>query len=327
MFNIRAQSLDRDLAFVQETYGDIIDGMSFDFCDPVNGEIRSVGGPLGPRGLLLTHYEATEGQARIPGGDHLKFECPLNGTIVERQHGMDHVCGRGQAVVTRVEMSNMAFRPDGQELQSVSVNVPISVLETHLAQSGEPRPIIKQACTADERKSVSGTRLAELVSHILAHYQYYTDVPGRAELCESFLLDSFMDYLREAGHLDGQDIAGLRRVTLRATRDGKTVARAEDYIRAHYHLPLTMADIAAATGVSLRKLQLLFREHRRDTLSSFLTKVRLEEARRKLEDAAICTTVTNAALDCGIFHVGRFAKAYFEMFGEKPSDTIARTRH
>ena len=37
-------------------------------------------------------------------------------------------------------------------------------------------------------------------------------------------------------------------------------------------------------------------------------------------------SVTTVALDCGVAHLGRFAQAHAERFGEKPSGTLTRAR-
>jgi len=38
-------------------------------------------------------------------------------------------------------------------------------------------------------------------------------------------------------------------------------------------------------------------------------------------------SVSHAAMDCGFTHLGRFAAAYRDAYGESPSRTLARARN
>ena len=101
------------------------------------------------------------------------------------------------------------------------------------------------------------------------------------------------------------------------------VHRAEEYMRAHAADPLRMEQVAAASGCSVRALQLAFRRFRDTTPLAALTKVRLARARQELScDDALVAAV---ARRWGFSNTGRFASAYFRRFGETPAAT--RRRH
>ncbi|OXH85552.1 AraC family transcriptional regulator, partial [Burkholderia multivorans] len=55
----------------------------------------------------------------------------------------------------------------------------------------------------------------------------------------------------------------------------------------------------------------------------YLRAKRLEHARELLLGATPERRIADIALDCGFTHLGRFALAYRERFGESPSDTLA----
>jgi hypothetical protein len=57
MFNIRAKHIEQDLAAVHAAYGDVVEGLTFDFADQDTGGILATGGCLGPLGIMLTSYE------------------------------------------------------------------------------------------------------------------------------------------------------------------------------------------------------------------------------------------------------------------------------
>ena len=99
-----------------------------------------------------------------------------------------------------------------------------------------------------------------------------------------------------------------------------------DYIEAHAHEPITMADLSAVAGVSIRALQAAFRTHRGVTPKAFLQTRRIELARERLLSGAMNLTVTQVAMDSGFAHLGRFSIAYRRTFGECPSDTLRRGR-
>lgn len=106
------------------------------------------------------------------------------------------------------------------------------------------------------------------------------------------------------------------------------VRRVEDYIRQNYAEMLTIEKLAAIAGVSTRTLFSGFRDFRGTTPMAYLTKVRLERARRVLQrgEADCSIGVTKIALDCGFSHLGRFAALYRAQFGELPSATARLSR-
>ena len=98
-------------------------------------------------------------------------------------------------------------------------------------------------------------------------------------------------------------------------------------MRRSFQDALAMPDVARELGVSLRALQVAFREHRGRSPREVLVSIRLEEARRRLLAAGDDgTSVTDAAMSAGFAHLGRFATAYRHAYGEAPSDTLRRRR-
>ena len=60
-------------------------------------------------------------------------------------------------------------------------------------------------------------------------------------------------------------------------------------------------------------------------LDDFLLRIRLSRARRVLQSATV-QTVTDAALDNGFLHFGRFSKTYRQTFAELPSTTLRKAQ-
>ncbi len=103
------------------------------------------------------------------------------------------------------------------------------------------------------------------------------------------------------------------------------VKLAEEYMRANFHRPLSVNDMATACAVGPRALQLAFRRYRGISPIKALADLRLQQARHRLASPAATGSITRIALDCGFTHLGRFSVEYRRAFGETPSQT--RRRH
>lgn len=105
----------------------------------------------------------------------------------------------------------------------------------------------------------------------------------------------------------------------------RSVRRAEDYIQAHARDDITLGEVVRASGVSRRALHAAFRHFRETTPLAYLHEVRLCRAREMLLTGQ-ADSVTRAAEESGLRHLGRFAREYAVRFGERPSETMRRLR-
>jgi AraC-like DNA-binding protein len=104
------------------------------------------------------------------------------------------------------------------------------------------------------------------------------------------------------------------------------VRRAERFMMDNAEAPITVSDIAAELGVSLRSLQAGFRHWRATTPNAFLRQARLQLVRDALRRSDGETNVTTVASRYGFFHLGRFSAYYQSAFGEAPNATLRRGR-
>jgi transcriptional regulator GlxA family with amidase domain len=89
--------------------------------------------------------------------------------------------------------------------------------------------------------------------------------------------------------------------------------------------PPSVAELAAAAGVSERTLHEAFRRRFGASPAAHLRELRLQAAHDALLEADPATaTVARVALDHGFAHPGRFAAAYRGRFGEPPGATLRR---
>lgn len=104
------------------------------------------------------------------------------------------------------------------------------------------------------------------------------------------------------------------------------VRRAEAYIAERAADAITVTDVAASLGISVRALQAGFRRYRGTSPRRFLMERRLDLARRQLLHPGPSLTVALIATNTGHAHVGRFSAAYRRRFGETPRETLRRGR-
>lgn len=141
---------------------------------------------------------------------------------------------------------------------------------------------------------------------------------GKSRLhAQRLLLSLIVECLSEASPTDSEPVQDISQAQVR---------RAEEWIDAHLADVIGIDEVATATGIGVRSLQLSFRRVHGCSPHEFITKRRLEAARQKLLVATPEATVTAIATDLGFFELGRFAERYRQHFGETPSTTLARCR-
>ena len=143
--------------------------------------------------------------------------------------------------------------------------------------------------------------------------------PKTAAVVEDRLMRAFLE-----SPLGWRLISARRPLGAEAGRNA--VSRAIDFIEAKHGQPLRLEEISATAGVSTPSLQIAFRRAFGMTPWQYLTRVRLEAARRSLCVGQRDASVTEIALDAGFSHLGEFAAQYRQRYGERPVDTARRAR-
>lgn len=149
-----------------------------------------------------------------------------------------------------------------------------------------------------------------------------------ASTAPSALMQAEMTRLAAITLLDTfpHEVAGNSQVLLNP-RNARLRA-AVDFIHAHARLPITPTEIAREAGLSPRGLQQAFNTHLGVTPTGYLRRVRLDYVRADLTNLhPEETTVVAVANRWGFTHMGRFAAAYADKFGEYPNDTLRKQVH
>jgi len=87
-------------------------------------------------------------------------------------------------------------------------------------------------------------------------------------------------------------------------------------MRDSLHLPVSLADIAASAGLSPYHFLRVFRAATGVTPHRVLTRMRIDAARRRLEDSDL--SVTEIALLCGFSSASQFSTAFRRETGMAP---------
>ncbi len=103
------------------------------------------------------------------------------------------------------------------------------------------------------------------------------------------------------------------------------VRQARDFMEAHRHESLSLAELSAEIGVSVRTIQHAFGYYYGVPPARYHLVMRLNGARNELKRRFSAeTSVTEIAARWGFWHFGRFSQFYKSQFGELPSHTLAR---
>jgi AraC-like DNA-binding protein len=106
-----------------------------------------------------------------------------------------------------------------------------------------------------------------------------------------------------------------------------TVAKALKYARGHRWGGLQVASLALAADVTSRTLLRTFRQQLGVGPASYLKLRQLNMVRRALRGkCGPSSKITNIMSEHGVTEFGRFASEYKALFGERPSETVARSR-
>jgi AraC-like DNA-binding protein len=111
------------------------------------------------------------------------------------------------------------------------------------------------------------------------------------------------------------------------SRRPRTVKRTLDAMHAEPGYPFTSRELATIAGVGVRVLQESFKQHLGMSPLTYLRRMRLDGVHAELRRADPWqVSVSEVAVRWGFTHLGRFAGAYRERFGECPSQTLKDRR-
>lgn len=260
--------------------------------------------------------------------DFFLLQIPLRGGAQVR-------CG-GQSIESRpllaslpspTEPLSMCWAADSPHLIVKVDSAALTARLESLLQAPVREPLLFDLGVDMERPGARG--LAALVGYlqcVLEGGEGFAGQPALAEQAESHLLSTLLLALphNHACALGPGTPGEAVAVVPRAVR------QAQEILRAHLELPITLEDLCSMTGASSRSLQHGFARHVGTSPMSWLRDLRLDHVRGQLSaagqggaDSGSAVRVADVAARFGFFHLGHFAAHYRRRFGELPSKTAS----
>jgi AraC-like DNA-binding protein len=257
---------------------------------------------------------------RTAEAENFHVNIPLRGRAVSRS-------GSGEAVTTGPG-EGLVFSPGGAadmswsaDCEQLCLMIPRACLEAELEHllGRSLRGRLAFDFAADLHSPL-GRRWQTVLNLLVDELDHPTDM-GRNPLVgrhvEGLVLDGLL-----LGQPHSHSDAAIRDGPVRL---GAAIRHAVELIEERPSEPWTTVRLATEVHLSVRALQDGFRRNLATPPMTYLRQVRLRRAREALQAADRNTTTVGAiAFGLGILHMGRFAAAYRDAFGEAPSDTLNR---
>ena len=140
--------------------------------------------------------------------------------------------------------------------------------------------------------------------------------PRGVEALEAQLLDYSSKILMSGVSLGSESFRA-------AISHARIVRDSEQYLAAHQDDTVSVPQLCVVAGVSVRTLRNAFQTVLGISPNAYIKARRLRRARSRLRQSSFeIKTVAEIAMSSGFWHLGNFARDYFEFFGERPSETL-----
>ena len=244
---------------------------------------------------------------RVPGLRLAEVHYPPGLTIPRHDHELASLCvvlagTYDERVGSRQRTyrdNTVVLHPDGEhhndshhsKVQLLSVEVESS----RLASLREAVPVLVES--ADH----AGGKIAWLGAALAR--EFHNPEAVSALVIESLVLEILVESCRRVGHSEG--------------RAPRWLVRAQEFLRAHFTRPVTLAEIASAAGVHPAHLTRSFRQHYGHTVGSHVRQLRLEAARSQLGNTQ--RTLAEVAVACGFSDQSHLTRLFHAAYGITPA--------
>ncbi|WP_433316486.1 helix-turn-helix transcriptional regulator [Micromonospora sp. CA-269861] len=245
----------------------------------------------------------------------LPFGTVVNGTAAIRGRRYETQFLAGDSVLATLPEPYTAVIDD-VDIDLVLIPVGLFALEVDLAPNRRATPIHFTSNTPPTQQAADNWRAA---------FRYVRASVVGTPAAEEPLVAGAAARLLVATSLASFPNNALRDPTPENRRDAHpgSLQRAVSFIDDNAHRDISASEIAAASYVNIRALQVAFRRHLDTTPMAYLRQVRLEYAHRELIDAdPDVTSVARIAARWGFANHSRFTASYRAAFGIRPSYTL-----
>ncbi len=247
--------------------------------------------------------------------------------ILQDRQISDHLIFDGQVLqsedfVVLPPGSDFTFASTGSH-RWMSITMPVGLFEAHaatigrgdLARIGKEKWVISPPKPLLDRFTASAASTAALIRN--------GGMSAQERPCKD-LVPGLLTALCAA-------IAGSHKEVSLPTRKSRSTSdamtKALEYVRGQQWGGTTVEDLAFAADVTGRTLLRMFRQQLGIGPANYLKMRQLNMVRRALRGKlGSSSKITNIMSEHGVTEFGRFASEYKALFGERPSDTVARSR-
>ncbi len=212
-----------------------------------------------------------------------------------------------------------AFSGAGFEAHTVAIAEESLLLAAETTELQEP---LARALRQDTAVAASGRALRALRSHLdgLVFGPRSATLPATYE--DEMSQELAVLLVRALSSVEGD---GERGAGQQPPNREQIARRARRFMQEREDDPPTIAEVSRRLGVSRRTLEYAFQEQVGVAPKQYLQALRLQGVRRALTHAAPATRVSDVAARFGFWHLGQLAADYRRWFGERPSQTLARS--
>lgn len=266
----------------------------------------------------LEYGEAVSVKETRPGGEFLIVQLPLTGTVTVQ-------CDEGQWSVspgTGLIMPSSVPHQLSWEAGAAQIILKVPLQRLHEQYFGLTGSTSRGPLRFDREitlKATDGEQWSALLRYFCEqvaqpHALGWLKVKTAEEALIRHLLCAQSATLRT--HFLGED----------SIQVPQRLQRARAYIEAHLSDDITLDDIARHSNTSPRTLTRMCRLQYGVSPMQLVRDLRLDQIRQALINATVDNSVSEIALRWGYTHLGRFAAAYRQRFGEAPHDTLQKKR-
>lgn len=269
-------------------------------------------------GLWMLEYgEAVVVEETRPGGEFLLVQLPLSGAVkVECEEGSWSV----EPGMGLIMPSHVPHRLDWEAgANQIILKVPLQRLMLEYASITGRQPDQPLRFDRQIRLAASdGEQWSALMRYFCEQLAYPNGLSCvKIRLAE----EALMRHL-----LCAQSVSLHEHYLGEESQSPKRLQRAYEYMQANLQEDISLDDIARHSGSSVRSLSRMCRLQYGTSPMQLLRDMRLDKIRLELANAPADASVSEIALHWGYAHLGRFAAAYRQRFGEAPSQTLAAAR-
>jgi len=271
---------------------------------------------------MLEYGDAVRVEETRPGGDFLLVQLPLAGSVdVECDEGSWTV-EPGQGLILPSTVHHRLNWEAGAS--QIILKVPLNRLAFEYSSlvGAHPREPLKFNRSIALSAS-DGEQWSALMRYFCEQVAHPSPMGGlKIRLAEEALMRHLLCAQSVSLHehyLDQEE----------AQQTPRRLLRAREFMEAHLQNDISLADIAEHSGTSPRSLSRMCRLQYGASPMQMLRELRLDKIRHDLVRPTADTNVSEIAMRWGYMHLGRFAAAYRERFGEAPHQTLeaGRARH